>query len=232
MNPSIAALLDLLEIDRRRQGLRKDRDTLRTRADEAAKMLAAAEAAAAAAQAEVDKVDALLRQYQSDLARCDAAIAEARSRQQAAKTNKEYMAIINSIEQAKSEKVMREQSLKELGARIDALKTRANQGAEKAAAARAALEQALAAATGNAPTEIESSAQAEYDEKKKLVDPAFLEQYERLVKAHHKTPLLRIDPKTRATPVGSVISHNLCEQIRMGKLVIDRLTNAILYLPD
>ena len=40
----------------------------------------------------------------------------------------------------------------------------------------------------------------------------------------------RVDPKTRTTPVGAILSHNQVEQIRQGKLVIDRGTNAILYI--
>jgi len=43
-------------------------------------------------------------------------------------------------------------------------------------------------------------------------------------------PLMRVDPKTRTTPVGAILSHNQVEQIRQGKLVIDRGSNAILYL--
>jgi hypothetical protein len=45
-------------------------------------------------------------------------------------------------------------------------------------------------------------------------------------------PLMRIDPKTRSTAYGSIISHNMIEQIRMGKLVIERGTNCILYVDE
>ena len=62
------------------------------------------------------------------------------------------------------------------------------------------------------------------------IDPEFVRTYEKLVKSGHKSPLLRVDPTTRATPLGTLISHNMVEQIRQGKLVIDRTSNAILYL--
>jgi hypothetical protein len=52
------------------------------------------------------------------------------------------------------------------------------------------------------------------------------------VKANHKMPLMRIDPKNRSTAYGSIISHNMIEQIRMGKLVIERGSNAIMYLDE
>jgi predicted nucleic acid-binding Zn-ribbon protein len=232
MNPSIAALLELQAIDSRRVTLRRARDGRRTRIEAARAAVTAAEAASAALVAEIGKVDALQRQYQADLARCDQVINDARSKQQGAKTNKEYMAIINDIEQSKSEKTHRETSLKELTARIDGLKAKVEAADAKVAAAKAALTKAEGETGADVPTPEEASAQADYDERKKRVDPDFLEQYERLVKANHKSPLLKVDPKTRATVMGTVISQNLCEQIRMGKLVIDRMSNAILYLPE
>jgi hypothetical protein len=82
------------------------------------------------------------------------------------------------------------------------------------------------------PCAEESALDAQYAERRAQVEPAFLEVYERLVKAMHKAPLLRVDPVTRATPLGAVLSFNQVEQIRMGKLVIDRTSNAILYLSE
>jgi hypothetical protein len=43
---------------------------------------------------------------------------------------------------------------------------------------------------------------------------------------------MRIDPKNRSTAYGTIISHNMIEQIRMGKLVIERGSNAIMYLDE
>jgi predicted nucleic acid-binding Zn-ribbon protein len=232
MNPSIAALVALQSIDRRRLTLRKDRDARAGKIDQARKALAAAQAAAAACDAETEKVQALHRQYQADVARCETQIAAARSQQQAAKTNKEYMAIINGIEQAKSEKALREQSLKELDTRIAGLAGKREAAVATQAAAQAAVTAADTAAGGLDATPEEAAAQTEYDQRKRDVLPEFLEHYERLMKAGHKSPLMAVDPKTRATPVGVVLSHNQCEQIRSGKLVIERMTNAILYLPE
>lgn len=230
MNPSIDALLDLQVIDKQRLALKRAREAEQAKHVDADRALATAIAAATAAQAEVDKTGALHRQYQTDIARCDQQIADARSKQMAAKTNKEYMAIINGIEQAKLEKGHREQSAKDLEVRVKDLEAKVAAAAETVAAAKAAIER-VAATTGSTQASAEEQElQRRYDEIKAKIDPAFLEIYERLVKAHHKMPLMRIDPNTRSTVYGSVVSHNQVEQIRMGKLVIDRTTNAILYL--
>jgi predicted nucleic acid-binding Zn-ribbon protein len=233
MNPSIAALLDLQVIDKKRQALKQAREARRSKLGDAEKAWKTAEAAVLAAQAEVDKLGALVRQYTADSARCDATIADLRAKQMAAKTNKDYMAIINGIEAAKVEKTMREASIKELGAKLDGLKEKATKAGEQA--------QALKSAHGQVTTETGAPDQAtpeeqevdrQYDARKADVDPAFLEVYERLVKARHKMPLAKVDPGTRATPMGVIIGHNQIEQIRMGKLVIDRTSNSILYLGE
>lgn len=230
MNPSIDALLDLQVIDKQRLALKRAREAEQAKHGDAERLHAAALAAATAAQAEVDKTGALHRQYQADIARCDQEIAEARSKQMAAKTNKEYMAIINGIEQAKLEKGHREQSIKDLEGRIKELEAKATAAAEAAAKAKGNLEQVATSTGDTKASPEEQELQRRYDEIKAKIDPSFLEIYERLVKAHHKMPLMRVDPNTRSTAFGSVVSHNQVEQIRMGKLVIDRASNAILYL--
>ena len=45
-------------------------------------------------------------------------------------------------------------------------------------------------------------------------------------------PLAKVDPNSRATPMGILISHNQIEQIRMGKLVVCRNSNSILYIAE
>lgn len=233
MNSSIEALLDLQVIDKKRLALKRAREAQTGQVDDASKAAAAADATAAAAAAEVDKLGALIRQYSSDCARCDQTIADLRSQQMNAKTNKEYMAIINGIEAAKLEKTNREASVKELNAKVEALQAKATAALEQAAALKAKAEQVKTSnAAAAKPTEEEQELQKRYDEIRGSIDPAFLEAYERLVKAHHKMPLMRIDPKTRSTAYGSIISHNMIEQIRMGKLVIERGTNSILYVDE
>lgn len=229
MNDPIDALLTLAGIDRRRQELRKARLARQGKVVDVEKAATTAETAAAAAKAEVERSAALVRQYQADSARCDATIADLRQKQMQAKTNKDYMAVINGIEQAKSEKSMREQSVKDITAKQAALEERAAKAAEAAIAARKACSEAGSAAAAGPDAE-EQAIQAEYDAQKAKIDPAFLEVYERLVKANHKMPLLKVDPRTRATPFGGIISHNQIEQIRMGKLVIERTSNSILYI--
>ena len=231
MNASISALLDLQVIDTERQKLKRAREGKLVRLADADKAAAAAEELAKVAQVDVDRQDALIRQYTTDVTRCDALVADLRVKQPEAKTNKEYMDLINAIESAKLEKVKREGSLKELSLRIESLQATVAAKSAKAAelrAAHAALVAADGGATAISPEEAELTAR--YEAKRGEVEPAFLDQYERLVKARAKSPLMRVDPKTRATPMGSILSQNAMEQIRAGKLVIDRQTNAILYL--
>ena len=232
MNPNIAALLDLQVIDKQRQVLKQAREGLRNRVQKAAETAQAAQAGAVAAQAEVDRLQALLRQYSNDMTRCDATIVDLRAKQMGAKTNKDYMAIINGIEQAKVEKSLREQSMKDLTTRLDALNDKAAKALVQVADLNAALVKLQEDGGDGKPSPEEQAIQAQYDARKASCDPAFLEVYERLIKANHKMPLAKVDPHTRATPVGNLVSHNIIEQIRMGKLVVDRNTNSILYVVE
>jgi predicted nucleic acid-binding Zn-ribbon protein len=230
MNPSLDALLDLQVIDKQRLALRKTREADQAKHVEADRLFATAQAAADAAQAEVDKTGALSRQYTADIARCDQQITDLRAQQMNAKTNKDYMAVINGIEQAKLEKTQREQSIRELETRVDGLRAKAETAQAAAAKAKAHRDLVYGHEGPAGPSAEEQELQRRYDEAKAKIDPAFLEVYERLIKANHRMPLMRVDPKTRSTAMGSVLSQNQIEQIRMGKLVIDRQSNAILYL--
>lgn len=233
MNSSIEALLDLQVIDKKRLTLKRAREQQNGQVDDAGKAAEVAAVTAIAATAEVEKLGALIRQYTADVARCDVTIAELRSQQMNAKTNKEYMVIINGIEAAKLEKANREASVKELSAKIEVLETKAKTAkAQASALTDAANDVKSTNAAAVKPTEEEQILQKRYDEIRGTIDPAFLEAYERLVKANHKMPLMRIDPKSRSTAYGTIISHNMIEQIRMGKLVIERGSNAIMYLDE
>lgn len=231
MNPNIQALLDLQVIDKQRLTLKLAREARLHKASDAEKSWVSADAAATSAQGEVDKLGALIRQYTVDVERCDKAVVDLRAKQPEAKTNKEYMDLINGIEAAKLEKVKRETSMKELAARVDDLVAKATAAKGKAGQLKGGHDALLAdAEAAKVPTAAESELQRQYDERRNAVVPEFIEHYERLVKARHKTPLLRVDPKTRSTPFGSLLSHNLVEQLKADKLVIDRATNGILYL--
>ncbi len=231
MNPNIAVLLDLRTIDAERRTLRVAREEKAGQLRKAEQAAAMARTAADAAAKEIQRHDALIRQYQADAARCEEQIAALRAQQPSAKTNREYMAIINGIEIAKSEKAQREASVKEITASLAALAAKGSALAAKAdeLARRLAEVQAVAAAAMQ-PSAEELALQARYDARKQDCDPAFLEPYERMAKANHPHPLVRVDPATRATPFGQILSHNQIEQIRLGKLVIDRTSNSILYL--
>lgn len=231
MAEPIAALLELWSIDQRRRGFSQKRDSAAEAATKVEAVFKAAEAAAAAAKAEADRQDALIRQYAADVERCDRTIAELAQKKLSAKSNKEYMDIHNSIEHARAEKTQREQSVKELGVRKSDLETRAQAAAGKAATVKADHDAALAKVTAaGAPCADEQALDEQAAAVRAKVDPDFLAVYDRLVKSGHKTPLMRVDPRTRTTPVGAILSHNQVEQIRQGKLVIDRQSNAILYI--
>lgn len=231
MAEPIAALLELWSIDQRRRGFSKKRDTASEAAAKVEAAWKASEAAAAAAKAETERMDALIRQYGADVERCDKTIAELAQKKLSAKSNKEYMDVHNGIEHARAEKTQREQSVKELGVRKADLEAKAKAAAEKAAQVKADFESANAKiGEAGGPSADEKTLDEQAAAIRARVDPDFLSVYERLVKSGHKTPLMRVDPKTRTTPVGAILSHNQVEQIRQGKLVIDRNTNAILYL--
>lgn len=231
MNSNIQTLLDLQVIDKQRLTLQRGREAKLAKLAAAEKALHAAEAAATGAQAEVDRLGAMIRQYTTDVDRCEKTVTDLRAKQPESKTNKEYMDLINGIEAAKLEKVKRETSLKELTSRVDALTLKATEARDAVAKVKTAYEATvLLAESAKVPTAEEAALQKQYDDAKRTVEPAFTEHYERLVKAHHKTPLLRVDPATRATPFGSLLSPNHIEQLKSGKLVIDRATNGILYL--
>ncbi|MBA3707945.1 MAG: hypothetical protein H0W83_03880 [Planctomycetes bacterium] len=233
MNSNIAALLDLQVIDKKRQVLKLAREARKSEFSEAERQWKTAEATAQAAEVEVEKLGALIRQYTADAARCDTTIADLRSKQMNAKTNKDYMAIINGIEAAKVEKGMREASIKEVGTRLDALKDKAAKATELTAKLKSDYESVQkGSGSPDQPSPEEAAIQQSYDERKSQVDPAFLEVYERLVKARHPMPLAKVDPNTRATPMGIMVSHNQIEQIRMGKLVVCRNSNSILYIAE
>lgn len=231
MNATIEALLELNVIDRKRQTLRSQR---RNQAKLAAKALAEAEARktdADAILAELERTDALIRQYESDAARCTEAIESLRSKQMEAKSNKEYMAIINNIEQSRLEKTHREQSLLELASKRETMAAKAEKAAAEAKTASEAAAKAQAAAeAAKKPGPEEAKLDVLYAAAKSKVEPAFLEAYERLANAGVKVPMVRVDTKTRSTPWGAVISMNQLEQIKMGKLVIASGTNQILYV--
>lgn len=231
MNPSIDALLDLQVIDKQRLALKNARLQLHAKLVEARKAHAQAEEAAAALEADVEKMGALIRQYTTDSERCDQTIADLRGKQMLAKSNKEYMGIINGIEAARVEKNHREQSLKDLNERVKTNTEKAALAREQAAALKTKLDEIeKQSANSDKPGPEEAKLEQQYSERKAKVDPKFLEVYERLVQAKHAMPLMKVDANTRSTPYGVRISMNQIEQIRMGKLVICSGTNSILYI--
>ena len=78
MISSIEALLDLQVIDKKRLTLKKAREQQYGQVDDARKAAEAAEGAAIAATAEVERLGALVRQYTTDAGRCDTSVAAAR----------------------------------------------------------------------------------------------------------------------------------------------------------
>lgn len=233
MQETIRALLELHEVNRQRQVLIEERKARERRLAEAQRTLAEKTAAREAAEQEREGLAALVRQYTADKERCEETIARLREQQMQARSNKEYLACINGIEGAKAELKLRENSLAELGERRDELDRRvaaATTAEEEARAAVEAVERDIAAHEEQGASEQELD--RIYGEKKRAVDPKFLETYERLVQARHPMPLMRVDARTRATPMGNVINTSAAEQLRLGHLVVDSVSNAILYIDD
>ena len=89
-----------------------------------------------------------------------------------------------------------------------------------------------AIAAKSAADEAEANLNALYAKQRALCDEKALVIYERLVKANHPRPLMKVDPNTRATPLGNCISTNALEMLRLGQLVVDQTSNAILYIDE
>ncbi len=233
MHPHLKSLLDLHEVNLQRQRLIKGREGRESTIAEAQRAYAAAQQLADEAATKAGNMDALIRQYTADVERCESRIAELRAQQMTAKTNKEYLTIINGIEESKAEMNLRRQSLSGLNEQVGALQAEAEQLQARADERKAKLAETRAELAGaDEQAESEAELQRIYDEKKQAVDPAFLEHYERLIVANHPMPLMRVDPTRRATPLGNVISHNHLEQVRLGNLVKEATNNAILYVDE
>ncbi len=233
MHESIAALLELHDVNRQRQVLISERTTREGRIAKAEQALRQATEAREAAESAVGSNDALIRQYTADLARCDATVDKLREQQMQARTNKEYLACINGIENAKSEKKLREESLSQLNAQIEVMQGKVDEAKAKEAQAQAALDQVQNEVHDQAEAEVsEAELDRLYTEQKAKVDPKLLEVYERLIIAKHPMPLMKVNGRTRATPMGNVISTQHLEMLRLGHLVTDQASNAILYVDE
>ncbi len=233
MHPSIMALLDLNQVHGQRQMLLDDRNRRLARLEKAEADIARFRQAAQQAQQAVDDMAALITQYTADVERCEATITDLRSRQMQATNNKEYLQIINGVEEARSEMATRKASLESLNGKVEEHRQTSEQAKQRLASME---ERYRAFVEKNTPSaDVEASiAQLDklYEEKRKLVAPEFLEVYERLVKSGNSMPLVPIDPVTRSTPLGQVASHNQLEQLRNGSLVQDAMTNGILYIKE
>ncbi len=233
MHESVKTLLELYDIDRQRLILKKNRERRETDVASAEAEIAAAQEAAEAARQEADEYTALIAQKTAAIEEADTTIEQLRKDQSSAKTNKEYMAIINGIEESKAAQIMAKEKLAEVTAAIDEIKAKADALLAEAEATKASAEAKIAELNANVDAEgSEAELDRLYEEQITKVDSKFLEVYERLTKSNHPMPLMAIDPNTRATVYGNLISQNQMEQIRNGVLCIDQTNNAILYIKD
>lgn len=233
MHEHIKALLALDDINRQRLILARQRQDRESAIAAAREQAAKAAKLAEEAERKAGGMDALIRQYTSDVERCDQTVVELRGKQMMAKSNKDYLAIINGIEEAKHEKKQRVASLANVGGEVDKLREHADALAATAAAAASAVdaliaEQADRSEAGEAEAELDRL----YAEAKAKVDAKYLEVYERLIQANHPRPLMQVDGSTRATPMGNMISTQKLEALRLGQLVTDPSSNAILYVDE
>ena len=233
MHESMKNLLDLHDINQQRQVLKSDQSRRDDGISDAQGELDAISAEAEEARNAANDYDALINQKQQDIVDADSKIEELRGKQSDAKTNKEYMAIINGIEEAKATKTMANEKLAEVQAVIDEAKAKADELEAKRDEVKAAVEAKIAELSGNEDAQMsEAELDRLYEAQAPKVDAKILEVYERLVKSKHPMPLMPIDPNTRATPYGNLISHNQMEEIRMGNLICDQTNNAILYIKE
>lgn len=233
MHETLAALLELHDVNRQRQVLIHDRTSRDGKLSVARETVAKATAAREQAEEAAGTNGALTRQYQADTERCTTTIDKLREQQMTASTNKEYLACINGIENAKSEKKLREESLAELATHVETKQAAVEVAKQAEEAAQMELAKAEEELSGGAEAEVsEAELERIYQERKKDVDPKFLEVYERLITSKHKFPLMKVDARNRATPMGNMISTQQLERLRLGHLVTDPSTNAILYVDE
>lgn len=233
MHPHIRELIALHDIDRRRRRMVEEREKREQRQDRAKRALANANTAAEDAAEKATGADALIRQYTARIDELQEKVTTLRAQQMEAKSNKDYVSILNGIEEANAEAKLTREKLADLHANIDAMKAKAEAIAEKRDAVKAKHDEILEVTESD--TDVDTS-EAElnrmYTEQRSKVESNFLEVYERLVSAKHPMPVMPVDPNTRATPMGNVLpSHNF-EKLMGGELMIDEASNAILYLDD
>jgi len=233
MHATIRSLLELDDVNRQRQILVKRRREREARLAKTKEQAEQAQRVADQAADEAHRADALIRQYEADVQRCDQTIEKLRGQQMEASTNKAYLACLNGIEAAKNEKKLREESLLKLMEQTEELQAKADEAkskAENAAGQVGVVEQEIAAQAEADASEAELD--RIYQEKKQHCEPKYLEIYERLVQAGNPRPIMKVDPRTRATPLGNCINTNALESLRLGQLITDPACNAILYVDE
>ena len=208
MHPTIRALIDLDDINKQRQILLKQRSEHQHIIDAAAKAVSKAKADAEKAAEASTSQDALIRQYQSDIERCDQQMADLREKQMTAKSNKDYLACINGVEEAKQEKRLRTASIEQLEQTVSTLQEQAEAAAQLVSAAEEKLENLQIEFSGDSDNEA-SGQELErlYQEQKAKVDSGFLNHYERLISSGNKMPIMKL-------------------------MVLDPMTNSILYIEE
>ena len=131
MHPNIKELVALHDIFRQRQILVVDREKREARLNRAQRALANANAAAEAAAEKATGADALIRQYTSRIEELKEFVAAQRAKQMEAQSNKDYVAILNSIEEANAESKLSQENLADLKANIAEMQEKADAIAKK-----------------------------------------------------------------------------------------------------
>jgi predicted nucleic acid-binding Zn-ribbon protein len=233
MHPTTLALLRLHEAWNQYQAIEEDIKLRKNRIRQADTKLTTMEAECLKVEKEAAEIDALIRQYASDVDRCETQIASMRSQQTDAKTNRDYIKAVNTIEESRAEIKLRQSSLADLKKRVLDRQTRAQEVRTAFEKNRARHAKFIADnQVGEQMIESAGKLKALYDMTRSQVAPEYLEVYERLTKSNCKTPLIAVHPETRATSVGIILSHHQMEILRSGQLLQDRATNGIFYLRE
>ena len=231
-NP-LNALIDLHTLNKQRSRLMHSERKRQSGVRKAEKALEDAQAAAERAASGSSQADALIRSLNEEITTLQTKINDLKEAQLNAATNKEYLATINEAETARAD----------LAAKQTRLTSIENAAASQVAAAEAALE-ALSQAEAKLATEKEQAQPSEeaagaiermqglYQDARKAVDPELLARYDRLVKSGHRQPMLGVHPTSGATSFGNRLPTSQLERLRRGEVVIDQMTQSILYIDD
>jgi predicted nucleic acid-binding Zn-ribbon protein len=229
-NP-LDALLELHTLNKQRSKLLHAERKRQSGVHKAEKKLTLAKEAAERANSGSQQADALIRSLTEDISVMQAQLDELKEQQLNAATNKEYLAAINTAEMTRADMAAKQTRLASINNAAESQQAAATAAAEAVTAAEATLaeEQAKAEPAPEAAGALDRL-RGLYKEARTKVDPELLARYDRLVKSGHRQPMLAVHPTTGSTSMGNRLPTSQLEKLRRGEVVIDQMTQSILYI--